>query len=329
MPTRHLYEIQAVGAQLLYALFNGKHRLAIHAARELEESELSDLLFKLLTFAWILQDPESHQEYHRYSLFETQNTKQLLFSLLSDTPYELPEIPKIYELSHPSEGTKHPCPSWTKLPDGYSDLEAGRLYWAVKRSLEKKHHDRAYRLSLPLLQHNTLSLANLIESFGISTHFSELLTTSVFAPFSQRILKHAFAILASNKSIPEIKYPVAEREWNSCKIGRTFAIDPMALAVWHVRSKPIERLVGPPTLIFDEDTSPYWSRIIADTGAKLVDDDILFETEEAQESFYSKQFPNDIPDEWSDAERMKSHGISVPTTPKKNPWQVGFLLCWA
>lgn len=335
MPTRHLYETQAVCAQLLYSLFNGQTRLAIHAARELVDSELNDLLFKILTFAWMLQDPGHRDEYHRYKLFEAQNTKNLLFSLLSERACELPEIPKSYDLPHPTEDTKLPCASWTQLPRGYTPLEAGRLYWAIFRSLEKKHHDRAYRLSLQLLQSNTLSLVNLLESFGIARQFSELLTTSVFAPFSQRILQHAFAIAAAAASAAQatIEYPAAERTWRAKPVGgtagRTFSIDPSALAMWHVRPKSIDRLIGMPTLVFDETACPYWSRIIADTGATLADDDILFETPDAQEIFYSQQFPNDIPDEWSREERQKSHGISVPAAAKKNPWQVAFLLCWA
>jgi hypothetical protein len=46
---------------------------------------------------------------------------------------------------------------------------------------------------------------------------------------------------------------------------------------------------------------------------------IIAKNDDALEEFYSTVFPDDIPDEWSVAERAKSHGHQGVCV-SKNPW---------
>jgi hypothetical protein len=56
--------------------------------------------------------------------------------------------------------------------------------------------------------------------------------------------------------------------------------------------------------------SPYWRSILEAYGS--IDDTCMkWNTEYAKEQFYDTYFPDDIPDEWSSADREKSHGISL------------------
>jgi hypothetical protein len=44
------------------------------------------------------------------------------------------------------------------------------------------------------------------------------------------------------------------------------------------------------------------------------------------EQFYDTYFPDDIPDEWSNEERKKSHGIVPEESSMENIWRPAFLL---
>jgi hypothetical protein len=52
---------------------------------------------------------------------------------------------------------------------------------------------------------------------------------------------------------------------------------------------------------------------------------LAFCDDDKEEEFYVKCFPNDLPDEWSLAEQMKSHGLAAEST-KDNVWRTAFLL---
>lgn len=53
--------------------------------------------------------------------------------------------------------------------------------------------------------------------------------------------------------------------------------------------------------------SGYWDTVAEEFGGW----EAIAEGAEAQEAFYDREFPDDIPDEWSKAERAKSHGGGV------------------
>lgn len=58
---------------------------------------------------------------------------------------------------------------------------------------------------------------------------------------------------------------------------------------------------------------PFWDDVLSEfiVSNNTIDNDIKWISEEKQEAFYNHYFPDDIPDEWSRIEKMKSHGDGV------------------
>ncbi len=327
MATRNLYERDGVAAALLYALANADTRTATSAAKELVDSEEGEYLFKLLTLNWLLSDPDHPHRKSRYDAFVAQDTKALFISML-DSPYNLPELGKPSGLAPPQPGRKLPPVSWTHHPTDWTPHMAGALWWAVAEALRKKHHARAAYLTIPLLSSNILSAAELLESQGVAKSLTELLKTTVYAPLVERILRHAYAgICGSAAAIPFSRE--AERIWNGSQTTRSFSVSAEALAAWHVRPKPVARLMGAPLLVADEDATIYWISACKADDVRATKEELLFPSDDACEHFYATHFPRDIPDEWSDKERAKSHGQHMLQTATKNPWQTAFILCGA
>jgi hypothetical protein len=54
----------------------------------------------------------------------------------------------------------------------------------------------------------------------------------------------------------------------------------------------------------------FWDEAVAEFAADG-EDEIKWPSDDAYEAFYSRYFPDDIPDEWSRAEKLKSHGDGV------------------
>lgn len=343
MVTRHLYETSAVAAQFIHSIINREFLIAAQCARELSISDMNELLFRLLTFVWILSDPINIYEKRLYNMFQTHNIDGFLCVLFEYAPISiLPDIQKTPGIfctppAPPAHLTLSPPESWTKRPIGWTPTQCALLWRTIQTALAKKQSDRAYRLCAQLIDNNKLSLENLMVALGLNVCFTEILATSVYTPFTHRILKHAFAILVTdeNQSVCIngcIKTGV--EAWRSKKniggcLGRLFSISPDAIHAWHVRPKPFERLCGSPTLIARDDACVYWENICKKYGVTVSENnELCIETNE--EEFYKTCFPNDIPDEWSESEKKKSHGMEIQNTiSEKNPWQVSFLLCWS
>jgi hypothetical protein len=336
MATRNLYDTQSVSAQLLYSLFYNDAKTAIYAARELYDSELHDLLYKLLTLAWILGDPYDPQQAACYSTFSSQNIPEFLFVLLQRKPINmLPDIGIIPKYPEPGQTGSYLSPSslWTKWPTEWSELQAGKFYWTIQKCVQTNNPDRAYRLCCQLLGKNILSLISLLRTCNVCNQLIEMLEMSVFAPYSQRILQHAFSciclpnVYSGGTILSTSEY---KKLWKHT-IWRPLNVQSDALSAWHVRCKPIEKLQECPVFIAEEDSCPYWQKIVNKLTIRISDDhtELLFDSCENEDAFYSDHFPHDIPDEWTDTEKRKSHGIERLTSNFKNPWQVAFLLCWA
>lgn len=57
---------------------------------------------------------------------------------------------------------------------------------------------------------------------------------------------------------------------------------------------------------------PFWNEAISDYGSINEDTNtVIWNSDEAVEEFYDKYFPDDIPDEWSKEEKIKSHGDGI------------------
>jgi hypothetical protein len=73
----------------------------------------------------------------------------------------------------------------------------------------------------------------------------------------------------------------------------------------------------------------YWCTVLQTTkGVKIKDGAVVFANAATKERFYAAHFPDDIPDEWSVADRQLSHGdgFVVPgTLPSRANWLRGWL----
>jgi len=146
-------------------------------------------------------------------------------------------------------------------------------------------------------------LTSLLDSFTLNTEWLSLLS-SPDVP-RDRVLFHAFA----NKTADPPQRSTPTRT----VAGRSFSIDPRALAQEGVSSPPTSALVGLPLWVPEDDASPWWKAALQTYGIVARDGSLEGATAEATEAFYTECFPTDIPDEWSMRERAKSHGLFIPS----------------
>jgi hypothetical protein len=66
---------------------------------------------------------------------------------------------------------------------------------------------------------------------------------------------------------------------------------------------------------------PFWDEVLEEY-ADVEDGEIKWKSDDKLEEFYEKYFPDDIPDEWSKKDQLKSHGDGVlGPTDKPNIWK--------
>ena len=331
MATFHLYELEGVAAQLLYSFRNGDAFTAAQAARELVLSLEQTLLLNLLQLAWLLSPP-SDADAQIAKALEVQDAEAALYALASiakatslpQTSFEL----TIFKPAH-DPAAKLPPPTWTKLPKEWTPQMAGSLWWAVHAAIQKKHIDRAFRLSQQLLETQDILLL-FLESHGVQPYFTNLLR-SVAPQLKHCVLLHAYGSLLEPRGSLEASAEV-RRAYTSKRLGgrkgRTFYVTAAALNNWNISSAPITRLQNEPSLVAEETASNYWTTVWSTEGS-LESERLVFKDDTACEAFYEKHFPDDIPDEWSAEERAKSHGQPINPDAPKNPWRKAFLLCFA
>jgi hypothetical protein len=353
MATKHLYECEDVAASLLYGIIEGDPTLAIRAAKELRVSGEEALLNRLVTLAWLLDDPENSDESLRMKLFCTQNYESLLFLITTSQKKSLPSLleksdalpPPLQHSLHSKHS--HSLGTWRRLPHGWTEEQAEIAICSIRYALRKKYWQHAVYLTTPLIRGNILSLVSLLLSLGIPSQITDILETTVYIPLAERILMHAFAFLTQQGEQEQEqeqqqgqqqgqqkqqKQMRLEKIWNSTdlsgKQGRILQIRSEALSMWRIRRKSLSRILGgAPIIIAEEEATTYWSNAIKEYKIRLEKNELCFENENDQESFYEKYFPDDIPDEWSFEEQAKSHDIETSYT-FENPWQTAFLLCW-
>jgi hypothetical protein len=67
---------------------------------------------------------------------------------------------------------------------------------------------------------------------------------------------------------------------------------------------------------------PFWDEVLAEYAEVDEKGNITWNSDDAMEEFYTKYFPDDIPDEWSKKDQLKSHGDGVLSpTDKPNIWK--------
>ena len=338
MATRHLYETEGVAAQLLYSFRMGDAFTAAQAATELFRSQEHDLLLQLLQLAWLLSPLSAAADPQVAKALESRDVEAALYALSAATAataaaYDLPTSTPPVTIHKPSPDAKQKSapPSWTKYPKSWTPQMAGALWWATHHAIQKKHADRAFRLTQQLLetQEDLPSLQQFLQSHGVSAFLTNLLQ-SVAPQLRARVLLHAYGSLLSLTAALEPPADV-RRAWTSKRVGgrkgRTFYVSAAALNEWNVVPSPTTRLQGAPLLVTEETATNYWTTVWSSVG--LGNDRLDFKDDEACEAFYSTYFPDDIPDEWSAEERAKSHGQPANEAAPKNSWRQSFLLCFA
>ena len=329
MTTKHLYSLDAVQATLLYSLQIGDSTLTVQCSKELIDSGESDLLWKTLTLAWLLQPPNHPNQYSRNDAFQKGDIHNFVESLVH-SPHSLPSY-EVKTFAPPPKSvivSTKPIP-WSTLPNNWSSDQAYTLWATIQSSLQKAHWERATRLTLPLLHSDFLAVVALLQALN-QPKWAELLEATDYLPLAERILSHMFAsLVAKKKQFPQ-KQSSQNQSMNTTipvgRKGRTFHISPIALQIWQISTPPITDLMGCPILIGDQ-TVPYWKTIQEQFGFTVKKKELIFKDDTSLEIFYSTYFPDDIPDEWSNEERQKSHGIEIPESKEiSNIWRPAFLL---
>lgn len=304
MATKHLYILEDVAATLLYALEKGDRECATKCVAELLSSKEQALAESLLVFACILREPGTIP----YGALANRDIPTLLASFRGPNP--LPAHEEVTPVKPPKTTEKtenEDTESWKIWPQTWTKSQAAQLWNAVQVALKARYWQKAYRLLAPLMQTDKASIKALLEA--IQADLTDLLETEDL-PFANRVLKHSLCAFKVPKDYS--KQTIFESK------GRTFSILSEALARWHILSKPVQDLQGCPILVKDKNASNYWKEIVQHyqiTGKQT----LVFQTDDDLEEFYCRHFPNDIPDEWSTKERLKSHGIE--TKPhSENPW---------
>lgn len=183
-----------------------------------------------------------------------------------------------------------------QLPPLHTPAATPKPLSEVKKAITKRQTATVYAATL------SFSYAELA-AIGIHAKYLDAMTATIYKPLEYRILEHACAALTAYVSVAP-----AAPSWShtpaGTRAGRTFGIENAALATWGVKKPPQSDLRDPTKLI----PAP------------------MFETEEDEIDFYESHFPDDIPDEWSDAEISKSHGICFESgAVDRCVWRIAFL----
>jgi len=318
MATRHLYHVEDISATLLVAIQQNQRSIAREAAAELIASEESTLLFRLLTLAWCLDEPDSPYQSQRARAFEEGDSEALLGSLLQNG-YDLPEQEDLLEVGKPMKGLLKGIPVQGTLK-GWTKGQVQTLWNALTSAMSKGQWRRAAHLLCPHVQSNATQVALWMRTLGVPESFANLVKTTVYLPLAHRMVRHGLASVCAMALL----MPSPVRCIIPTASGRTLTLSATALSVWACEARPITDLQGAPVWITEEPTAYWVSLLERCKGTK----DLIFEDEEGEESLYSQGFPMDIPDEWSSEERRKSHGLSFLTTKAPNHWRFAFDACW-
>jgi hypothetical protein len=285
--TRHFYDRLSVQKALLSAV-QLKHPLRKHLiafwAHELFVSEEWDLLGQTLAHAllsvppfpavrdlWVSWDPRS-----------LEFVKKVVSCL--GFPLEMRELPSPFG---PPPDT--PCSHlvYPAKPAAWTSNQRCALQKVVQKAIQQRHGERVYRLLCD--QPPAVALLYL-DTTTVPLHLLEAYKSV------KRGLQHIVCALGCSWNC---LYEPEAAKWPSLKVGtrsaRMFAVP--AKYVYHsLDLGGLDILQG----------CAFWQRVLREHGVKDTKH-LMFETDEAMETFYATYFPDDIPDEWSKEERQKSH----------------------
>ena len=310
--SRNLYEINDLAAALLFSLEERNVPLALTILNELQLSLESNLVHNLLGFAWLMAQPDKDLTPQRFNAWRSRRYNSLLSTFTSHR-LALPPYTLLGDYPPPHTGNHVPPNEWYAKPAGWTENMCGTLYHRIQHAIYNKQCWRAYLMARPLLAHPS-AFQSFLQAMGVSP---DLLKFAMYQHLHGQILEHAMYLLAYPPTPIEIvlQEPVQQ--------GRLFTIQPAARNRWNIRPTPPTKLIGQPNFIFED--SPYWNdqrnryQIDLDTKGH-----IHYESEQLYQDFFVHNFPLDIPDEWSQAERDKSHPASTNYALEANPWASTF-----
>lgn len=300
--SKNLYNIEDLCAFFLFSLEQHDVSSAYAVVKELQESLEHDKLESLLVFAWLLTEPSKEFTPQRWSAIINKRYDEFVSTFQST---EHPVFVGSLEQS-----SKELVPS---LRDGV-EVEASEskvsesLPQIVQKSLLHKQVWRAYLQSVHLCKGGaTISFLHVL---GLPEIYLTLLHN--FGLYLQpRILHHCLYVWA---------YPGVCFETHLTKPIPSVDIimNTEAIHKWGLIQKSTKHLIGAPTFIYD--TSPYW---VQQREVYGIQPDFVFQSDDLCNEFYAKNFPNDIPDEWKEEERIKRVGKPLKTIPKQvsKDWQ--------
>uniref|UniRef100_A0A6C0LL24 Uncharacterized protein n=1 Tax=viral metagenome TaxID=1070528 RepID=A0A6C0LL24_9ZZZZ len=310
--SRNLYETYDLAASLLLSLEERNIPLALTITNELQLSLETELVHNILGFAWLLAQPDKDLSPQRFTAWRSRRY-DILLSTFTSYRLALPPLTLIGDYPPPSTGN-HTCrKEWYAKPAGWTDNQCGTLYHRIQHAIENKQCWRAYLLARPLLNHPT-AFQSFLQAMGTSP---DLLKFAQYQHLHGQILEHSMYILAYPPTAMEISIQEPVQQ------GRLFTIQPTARNRWNIQPTPPIKIIGQMNFIFED--SPYWNQQCDQYQINLgTTGHIQYESEQLYQDFFQHNFPLDIPDEWSQAERDKSHPAAINYQPEPNPWASTF-----
>ena len=300
MASIHLYNIPTVAAMLLYSLQTADEKTAVEACSELVESGYEGLALSTCRLGLALAPFRSVDP----TIMLSTDITVLLGAAVGEG-YALPARP-----TPPLPPTVSTTKSVPWAPKSVANHAT--LWRAVADALKHGRVERAAYLASAVQTDG--DLITLLASFRVDAAYSKWLP---LVP-RERVLIHAFSSLQSVKMVYPRVLPLR-------KTGkRTFTVTAAALSTWNVAAPPLSQLMGEPVWVALE-ACPALKPMITKYGIVGTATGIVARDDDALEEFYGTVFPDDIPDEWSAAERAKSHaqqGVVFAT----NPWASAFKL---
>jgi len=311
MITQHLYTTDAVSATFLSSFFEGNETTATQCAKELLVSGETPRLRRLVTFAWLCDT--TYNTAHRVNAFCQWNESPDAFlrTLLSErrvTPVA-PDPPVIPPVPYET----HALSPWTVPPSDWTAGQATTVWRAVRDALRHRNMDRAMVLTAYLVVSHTPSVHNLLTALGVREEIRTVFHEAT-PDLAIQALRLAYASLVCTEPEHSVVSATVERILTTHlpygRAGRTFTISAKACAEWKVPIPPESDLMGPPAYL--RNGTAFWNAVLQTYRVHITSaNEVQCPNDEMLEAFYTAYFPDDIPDEWTAAERQKSHGVPM------------------
>jgi hypothetical protein len=287
--SKNLYTIEDLCAFFLFSLEHHDVSSAYAVVKELQESLEHDKLESLLVFAWLLTEPSKE--------FSPQR-----FTALSEKRYDI--FIKTFESTETPVFVEIVPVSIYKITQNVS------LYDTLRRFLNKRQVWRAYLVCFSQYYKSPKDLLSLLSGMGILGEPLNIMY-ALGSYVMPRIVHHCLYILAYPELSSIHGLPCISQH-------KDIVLSTEAILKWGLNPKSTTYLIGAPNFIYD--TSPYWVKQREVYG---IQPNFSFNSDTLCDQFYAKNFPNDIPDEWSEEERMKRVGKPIKTNPEQVPkeWQ--------